>query len=63
VDDLARLQLRARRAGVSVTVMDPPCGLVELLELVGLSVEVLGQPEGGEQTGVEEVVMADDPAL
>ena len=61
VEQLARLRLEARRAGVDVALVDPPPALVELLELVGLRLEVLGQTEGGEVPRVEEVVVPDDP--
>ncbi len=67
VDRLARLELGARRAGLSVRLRDAHPELCELLELCGLG-EVLGagrqvggQPEGGEEAGVEEVVVPDDP--
>jgi anti-anti-sigma regulatory factor len=70
VNALARLQLTARRHGFTVCLVDPSEELRGLLELVGLA-DVFGagplavQPgreaEGGEQVGVEEVVVADDP--
>ncbi|MEY2568833.1 MAG: hypothetical protein QOE35_3362 [Actinomycetota bacterium] len=72
VDHLARLQLAARRLGCSIHVRDAGARLVGLLELAGLSevvpvasrsVEVQGEPEELEQVGVEEVVVADDPAV
>ena len=63
VDALARLQLAASRVGCGIRLVAASRRLAELLELAGLSgsVEVRGQPEGGEQGGVEEVVMPDDP--
>ena len=71
VDALARLQLEARRMGCTVSVhgvsrilgaMIRLAGLVDLL--VGDSVvEVGGEPEDLEQSGVEEVVVPDDPAV
>jgi ABC-type transporter Mla MlaB component len=63
VDALARLQLAARRLGCSIRLREPCAELVRLLDLSGLSgcLEVGGEPEGGEQPGVEEVVMPDDP--
>ena len=63
VDALARLQLAARRLGCSIRLRDACADLVGLLDLVGLRecLEVGGQPEGGEQLGVEEVVVPDDP--
>ena len=62
MDALARLVLVARRLGVDVRIVHPPRELVELLDLAGLRVQVLGQSEGGEQAGVEleEVVEAHD---
>lgn len=71
VDDLARLELAARRLGCSIRLRDPGPRLLGLLDLVGLAhvvpragglrVEAGGEAEGGEQLGVEEVVMPDDP--
>lgn len=71
VDGLARLQLAARRLGCSICLQAPPPELEELLELSGLaemvprvernSRELGREPEGGEETGVEEVVQTDDP--
>ncbi len=75
VDALARMQLAARRAGCAIRVRDACPELSELLGLCGLCVELVGlavepgglaveprrQPEDGEQVGVEEVVVADDP--
>jgi hypothetical protein len=63
VDDLARLQLEARRQGCSIRLRHACPDLVELLELVGLGavLQVGGQAERLEQAGVEEVVMPDDP--
>jgi len=65
VDALARLELAARRLGWSITVTGAPDELVELLDFVGLElrVEVSRQTEGGEQLGVEEAVVADDPTV
>jgi hypothetical protein len=60
VDDLARLQLAARRLGWSVRLGGAAAAMCELLELAGLT-EVLGEPECGEEVGVEEVVVTDDP--
>ncbi len=70
VDELARLQLAARRVGCSIRLRDAPPALSRLLDLLGLG-EVLGaaglrlevgrQAEGGEQVGVEEAVQPDDP--
>ena len=60
VDALARLQLEARRAGYEVAVTAAPAGLLELIELAGLTdvlgvcVEPLRQPEQREERlGVE----------
>lgn len=63
---MVRLQLVARRLGCSIRLRDAGGELTELLDLVGLG-EILGlrkasgQAEGGEQGGVEEVVMPHDP--
>jgi hypothetical protein len=66
VDSLARLQLSARRLGCSIQVHDACPELAGLLDLAGLaeilsSGKVSGQAEGGEEGGVEEVVMPRDP--
>ena len=74
IDVLARLALAARRAGGELRVEGPPPPLGALLDLCGLrgvlapgplgsgsSVEVGGEPEGLEQAGVDEAVVADDP--
>ena len=63
VDELARLQLEARRQGCSIWLRQVCPDLVELLQLVGLGdvLQVSGQAEGGEEAGVEEVVVPDDP--
>ena len=67
VDDLARLQLEARRQGCSIWLRQACPDLAALLRFVGLAgvlqVDVLqvgGQPEDGEEVGIEEVVMPDD---
>lgn len=61
VDVLARLQLAARRAGGRIRLVAVSPELAELLDLAGLRREVGGQPEGGEEVGVEEGVVLDDP--
>jgi hypothetical protein len=71
VDQLARWQLAARRLGCLIRLRGACPELVELLDLVGLGelvspspglrFQTRGQAEGGEQRGVEEVVMPDDP--
>lgn len=66
VDELARVQLAARRMGCSIRLRDACKELVELLDFVGLRsplgpLQVLRQAEGGEEVGVEEVVVTDDP--
>jgi anti-anti-sigma regulatory factor len=70
VNALARLQLTARRHGFTVCLVEPSKELRGLLELVGLAdvfgvgplvVEPGREAEGGEEVGVEEVVVADDP--
>ena len=69
-DNLARLQLEARRVGCSIELRQPGPDVVELLDLVGLrdvvpdpgSVgEVRGKAEGLEEGRVEEVVVPHDP--
>lgn len=72
VDELARLKLAVRRLGCSIRLRDTCPRLAELLELVGLDEilaeipalarrEVVRETEGGEQRGIEEVVVPDDP--
>jgi hypothetical protein len=63
VDDLARLQLEAGRQGCSIRLRDACPQLVQLLRFVGLAgaLQVGGQSEEGEEVGVEEVVVPDDP--
>ncbi|HET7651709.1 MAG TPA: hypothetical protein VFK42_01640 [Acidimicrobiales bacterium] len=63
VDRLARARLTARRAGFALELRDVSVRLAELLDLVGLRVEMCGQPEHLEQPRVEEVVVPDDPAV
>ena len=67
VDDLARLQLAARRAGCSILLRNASAALRELIALVGL-VDVLPlepgrESEVGEELGVQEVVQPGDPAV
>ncbi|GHK00620.1 STAS domain-containing protein [Streptomyces sp. NPDC003753] len=63
VDVLARLQLAARRAGGRIRLRDPAPALRALLDLVGLPIELEGQPEQREPApGVEEAVEPGDPA-
>ena len=71
VDDLARLQLAARRMGCSIKLRDACDELSALLAFLGLAraiagspggvLQVVGEAEGGEEGGVEEVVVPDDP--
>lgn len=70
VDHLARLVTAARQLGYEVRVRDGTGRLSPLLDLLGLagavpvggpSVDAVGQAEGGEEPGVEEVVVPDDP--
>lgn len=69
VDELARLHLMARRAGYTIRLRDASAEFGELLDLVGMPElasgvglgQVGGQAERGEQLGVEEVVIPDDP--
>src|ERR1700712_3620697 len=60
IDELARMQLAARRLGCTIAVRDVCPPLAALLELTGL-VEVIWQAEGGEQLGVEKEVEPGDP--
>ena len=69
---LARRRLAAQRRGARLEVRGAGPELQRLLELVGLdavllgpggSGQVVGQPEGGEQLGADEVRDARDPAL
>lgn len=65
VDQLAHLQLVARRAGGYIRLHGVDGELRALLQLVGLAeelgVEVSGEAEGSEKGGVEEVVVPEDP--
>jgi hypothetical protein len=61
VDTLARLALAARQLGCAIRLRDADPDLLGLLGLVGLTREVVGQAEDGEQVGAEEVVVPDDP--
>ncbi len=62
IDRLARLQLSARRAGGRMRLEDICPAVAGLLEFSGLSREVGGQAEGGEEAlGVEEGVDGRDP--
>jgi len=74
VDALARLALRARRMGCSVSLRDPSTEILELVGLAGLGevlpcapgsgLEVVGQSEEREEPrGVEEERDAGDPAV
>jgi hypothetical protein len=73
IDELARLQLAARRLGYSID-LAPSGPLAELLALTGLSsilaegaalsiIEVGGESESSEEIGVEEAVDGADPAV
>lgn len=71
IDELARVQLAAKRMGFEIHVRTADERLRELLDLAGLadviastgetSVEVRGQPEGGEEVGIEEETQRRDP--
>ncbi len=68
LDALARLQLAARRIGVSIELRNARRELVDLLNLVGLASELLGveverQPEQREQVGIDEEVDRGDHAV
>ena len=73
-DRVARCQLAARRLGCAIELRDADARLVGLLELLGWrgvvvttlasgcpASEVVGQAEEGEEGGIEEVVVPDDP--
>ncbi|WP_343075735.1 hypothetical protein [Streptomyces roseirectus] len=55
VDAIARMQLAAKRAGGRVRLRAPDPALTALLGLVGLVLEVEGEPEEGEPAGGVEV--------
>jgi hypothetical protein len=61
VEVLARVALAARRLGCAIRLRDADPELVGLVALVGLTREVVGEPEDGEELGAEEVVVPDDP--
>jgi hypothetical protein len=61
VDELARLHLAAQRMGWALRVERACPRLRELVELAGL-VEVLGEPEGDDESAVDEIVVPDDPS-
>jgi hypothetical protein len=61
VEELARLQLAARRRGCSIRLRGACAELSELLDFVGLRGAVGDEPGGGEQPVVREVVVPDDP--
>ncbi len=61
IDEGARLRLAAVRLGCTVELRQVCPELRELLDLVGLGVEVSRKAECSEQVRVEEVVMPDDP--
>ena len=71
IEHLARLRLTARRRGYELRLRDPCVDLIDLVRLVGLaevfgleeSVDVVGQAEGGEEPGVEEVMQAGELAV
>jgi anti-anti-sigma regulatory factor len=67
VDALARLQLAARRHGLSVRIRDASDDLRALIELAGLAgvlaIEPRRQSELREELGVEEVLQRPDPPL
>ena len=67
VDLLARMHLATRRGGMGLRIRDASPGLIELIELCGLTcvlaLEAVGQAELGEQLWVDEVVKPADPPL
>jgi hypothetical protein len=60
VDEVARWQLAARRLDCSIWLRGADQDLLDLLELVGLRVEVCRESERGEEVGVEEAVKSGD---
>lgn len=63
VDEIARVQLMAKRLGGRAVVKTASPFFLELLDLAGLAVEVEGQPEHGKNGGrIEERVDPGDPA-
>jgi hypothetical protein len=64
IDELARLRLLATRRGYEMRI-DHPCDrLLWLLRFTGLEevlLQMRGEAEVGEEVGVEEAVVADDP--
>jgi hypothetical protein len=71
IEHLARLHLTAQRRGYQLRLRDPCPDLAGLIRFVGLaevfgledSVEVVGQAEGGEQLGLQEVVQPGELAV
>jgi hypothetical protein len=65
IDLLARMHLATRRGGMGLRIRDASPGLIELIELCGLTcvlaLEAVGQPELGEELGVDEVMKPADP--
>ena len=69
INELARLQLAARRLGCSIVLRGVGVRLAELLDFAGLTDilpadygrEVSGKSEGGEKSGVEEGMEPGDP--
>jgi hypothetical protein len=61
VDALARLHLAAKRLGLELCIANARDDFVALLELVGLSLEPVGQSERGKRLGIQEVVQPRDP--
>ena len=72
VDELARMQLAARRLGCEIWLREACVDLSALLAFAGLadvvavgprrrSLQVVGEAEGGEEGGVQKIVVPDDP--
>jgi hypothetical protein len=61
VDALAHALLVARRLGGTLRIEHMTGDLADLLDLAGLRREVGGEPEGGEEIGVEEGMESGDP--
>ena len=59
VDRLASLVLAAKRSGATVEITNVVPDLADLVDLAGLSAEVLGEAEHREETALDEGVFGD----
>lgn len=60
VDTIARVGLQARRAGGRIVLSELCTDMVDLLDLVGLAIEVVG--EGGDAFGAQDMQAPGPPA-